>query len=170
MSRCSFVLLSVRTIGYRGVLWRGGGRGTGVEPSPRAPTCRKVTQPTASAIALPRFGPMVAEAREGGPFSFPRGLKRSPPREPAQRSLGPTPAALKCSNISELSWLRKPSVSPGDQLSRQIGRLSGLFPLKPSLRCQLLARCIETCRRALKMSFIGVAAGVAAPLVPSAGS
>lgn len=24
LSRCSFVLLSVRTIGYRGVLWRGG--------------------------------------------------------------------------------------------------------------------------------------------------
>jgi hypothetical protein len=48
-------------------------------------------------------------------------------------------------------------------------QLSGLFHFKPSLRCRL-AHYIAKCRRVLKMSVIGIAAGVAAPLVPSAAS
>lgn len=47
----------------------------------------------------------------------------------------------------------------------QMGSFGGLFPFKPSLRCQLLtAHYVEKCRRAAEMSLTGIAAGAAAPI------
>ena len=67
---------------------------------------------TAPAIPLPTADPTAAEGLPGRPPGLPRGPKRSPPWDLAQRARGLPLLLPKSSNLSELSRLREPFPGP----------------------------------------------------------